>query len=792
MYLRNDKGLPVKLLRPLAEAGGEGQVFEIENSTATVAKLYHEPVDSQKATKLRYMVQSPKPELRTIAAWPTGLLLDPQNPKTVRGIIMPRMPGKAIHKLYGPSDRAAEFPAVRWDFLIHVAMNCAAVFETLHEQQILMADVNEGNLLVKEADGQIGLIDCDSYQLRNGTTCFQCDVGIPMWTPPELQGQNFRGLLRTPNHDRFGLAVLIFRLLFMGRHPFAGIPVGRDQFAIEEAIKHHLFAFVSQTWSRGVKAPPRALTLAALPKRLGQLFERAFLQGSEAPNARPTGREWAQELKALLPTLKNGCIDPGHKYWDGLTSCPWCQIVSAGGPNFFISVSVHLGSVTWAADCARFWAAIERVAKGSLMYEQVAVPALARATPRPMPLGRPAALKVSAPVAPTKPAPPQKAVVPAPVLPVKPLPVPPARLPSVPLGPTEAVMRISFLGTCFFAIAAFFSFNMELSAAAMGAGWGAVVCFAIVLVKSGQGRTEMRQRKEAERSARVEERRTAAEEHARRMSDYEARVEDLTKQHTAALARAEAARLAEWGRQDQEYQKAYNQYLAEQRTYDAAQTHYAEEVALWNAEVDVRIGSEDQTRRGLSTKVEQLEALLNGYKAQVRAAIPALEAARQRFEKARQDELADMRQLHQTRQALQMRQFLAAELIQNADIPNIGSGRKATLNAYGIGSALEVQPDMDVPGFGNALVATLMAWRRQCEGRFRYNPNTKLPTAEVNAVKIKHAQTSQSALTELREGAAKLNTLEQRTQAAASQGQTDLMNLARAHVQSIADLAACA
>ena len=295
MELRNDKGRLVRLLGPLTRAGGEGQVFEIDGSTGLVAKLYHQPADAQKAAKLRYQVQSPKPALNGIAAWPTDLLLDLANPKIVRGILMPRMLGKEIHKLYGPADRAAEFTKAGWDFLIHVAMNSAVAFETLHEHGAVMADVNEGNLLVTEGDGRVGLIDCDSYQIHNGSGLFLCDVGIPMWTPPELQGQNFRALERTPNHDRFGLAVLIFQLLFMGRHPFAGVQTGRDQFEIEEAIKRYLFAFAPQTWPRGVKPPPDSLSLGAVPERLRRLFERAFLQGSELTNARPSGREWAQE-----------------------------------------------------------------------------------------------------------------------------------------------------------------------------------------------------------------------------------------------------------------------------------------------------------------------------------------------------------------------------------------------------------------------------------------------------------------------------------------------------------------
>jgi DNA-binding helix-hairpin-helix protein with protein kinase domain len=791
MDLRNDKGQIVRLSRPLTRPGGEGQVFEIENSSTMVAKVYHQPVDAAKSAKLHYQVQSPKPVFNGVAAWPADVLVDPGNPRVVRGIVMPRMAGKEIHKLYGPADRAVEFPAVGWDFLIHVAMNCGVAFETLHEQGVLMADVNEGNVLVKEGDGRVGLIDCDSYQIRNGSGCFLCDVGVPMWTPPELQGQDFRSVQRTPNHDRFGLAIIIFRLLFMGRHPFAGIPTGRDQFEIEEAIKRCLFAFSPQTWSRGVKPPPLALPLGAVPERLRQLFERAFLQGSVAANARPTGREWALELKALLAALKRGCVDPGHKFWNGLTSCPWCEIVTEGGPNFFISVSVRLGSVNWAADFATFWATIERVVHGALMSEQVAVPAIGRATPRPMPLGRPQVPGLSAPVAPAKPAPLPRPVVAAPVLPGMPVMAPPARLPAVPLGRSESVARVCFLGTCFFGLAALLCFNLDLSAAAMGAGWGTVTCLIVAFMKAGQARVEMRQRREAERAARAEERRVAAEEHAQHMSEYEAQVEELTKKHASAVAQAEAEYRREWVKQDQEYQKAYNDYLAKQRVYDDAQRRYAEEVGVWNAEVDVRTDNDERARRGLNAAVEELEALLSAYKVHVNMAFPGLEAARQRFEKARADELAGMRVLHQRRQELQLRQFLGTQLIQNADITNIGSGRKATLNAYGIGSALDIHPGMSVPGFGEALMSNLMGWRQSCVGRFRYNPNTQLPAAEVNAVKIKHAQTRQSALAELRGGAARLDSLETRTRAEASRAKMEILSLARAHAQAIADVTAC-
>src|SRR3982750_4419563 len=109
MDLLSDRGKTVRLLRPLTRPGGEGQVFEVAGSDS-VAKIYHQPADSQKVNRLRYQIQAVNPGLRKIAAWPTELLVDPHNRGIVRGVLMPRISGKEIHKLYGPADRQAEFP----------------------------------------------------------------------------------------------------------------------------------------------------------------------------------------------------------------------------------------------------------------------------------------------------------------------------------------------------------------------------------------------------------------------------------------------------------------------------------------------------------------------------------------------------------------------------------------------------------------------------------------------------------------------------------------------------------
>lgn len=208
-------------------------------------------------------------------------------------------------------------------------------------------------------------------EFSHASGVFHCDVGVPLWTPPELQGRDFRGLTRTKNHDRFGLAVLMFQLLFMGRHPFAGVPDRPEQFEIEKAIGQFLFAFTPKTRSLGIRPPPHAFSLSVLPDNVVQLFERALLRGSERDSARPSGRDWFQALDFLSKNLRGCSRDPGHKYPSHLVRCPWCEIHDGGGPNFFISV-VHVAPGFAAANWGAYWSAIQQVSPRPLAAKELA------------------------------------------------------------------------------------------------------------------------------------------------------------------------------------------------------------------------------------------------------------------------------------------------------------------------------------------------------------------------------------------------------------------------------------
>src|SRR5262249_34944839 len=155
----------------------------------------------------------------------------------------------------------------------------------------------------------------------SGTRQWLCRVGTGDYQPPEMQGlANYQGVVRTPNHDRFGLAVIIFRLLFAGRHPFSGRWQGRgDAPSIEDAIKACRFAY-SQRRKTGMQAPGNALSVSALPESIRDLFELAFDPGTTEAG-RPTAEQWMTALQVLGRTARQCRANRFHWFYSGATKC---------------------------------------------------------------------------------------------------------------------------------------------------------------------------------------------------------------------------------------------------------------------------------------------------------------------------------------------------------------------------------------------------------------------------------------------------------------------------------------
>ena len=327
--LFDDQGRRVGLGAELGR-GGEAAVYSVEGQPELVAKIYHEPPGAEKTEKLSQMVKLQSERLLALSAWPVGTLFIARN-RSMAGFLMKNVSRfKDIHLLYNPKSRTREFPPkANWRFLIHTASNVARAFAAVHDYGHVIGDVNQSNVRVSPETAIVSLVDCDSFQISANGKVYPCEVGVPLYTPPELQDKEFREVVRTPNHDNFGLAVLIFHLLIMGRHPFAGKFLGRGEMPIEKAIAEQRFAFARDAQRTQMLPPPACITLAHLPQEIGDLFISAFGPDG-AGGGRPDGRKWIAELDALASQLIVCSNNKAHLFLNSLPSCPWCQIESSG------------------------------------------------------------------------------------------------------------------------------------------------------------------------------------------------------------------------------------------------------------------------------------------------------------------------------------------------------------------------------------------------------------------------------------------------------------------------------
>jgi DNA-binding helix-hairpin-helix protein with protein kinase domain len=319
------KGIYNSLYQPLRlgqrlGTGGEGSVSEIEGRPDLAAKIYHEPPSAEKAEKLVALSRLSNEQLSKFSAWPLDVLRDYPDGEII-GFVMKRFAqAEEVHALHSPKSRLQKFPEASWAFLLYVATNIARATATIHKHGFVIGDLNPKNILVTR-QATVHLLDCDSFQITADGKQFRCEGGFPEYTPPELQGVAFRETERLPQHDSFGLAIIIFQLLFMGRHPFSGRYQGNEEMPLERAIREFRFAYGDDAHLRQMQQPPGTLDLRTLPASLMELFRRAFLSQD-----RPQAHEWIAPLESLAKSLKKCDLHSGHTFYQELTQCPWCDI----------------------------------------------------------------------------------------------------------------------------------------------------------------------------------------------------------------------------------------------------------------------------------------------------------------------------------------------------------------------------------------------------------------------------------------------------------------------------------
>lgn len=340
-------GVADTLTGPLT-SGGEGEIFGIEGRPGGCAKLFYEKrLTATLFQKVAAMVANPPDAGLTghrenhgsvVLAWPQSLLFDsPLGSRNFIGYTMPLVDTglfQEAHLYYDPQDRIREFGgAFSWRYLLTAAYNIATVTDDIHRHGHCVADFSGRNILIART-AAVAVIDCDSFQVRDGTSgrIFPSGVGTGEYLPPEFQGLNFSEVRCDRYYgDLFGLAVMVFKLLMGGVHPFQAGGAGVSAFpGIEQKIQNGVFAFDAQ--DEMIYPPAFAPDYHIVPPSVRRLFSRCFVAGVREPRLRPSAGEWKDCLLSEIMAMKHCRENTNHWFGGHLSECPWCR---QGGQDLF-------------------------------------------------------------------------------------------------------------------------------------------------------------------------------------------------------------------------------------------------------------------------------------------------------------------------------------------------------------------------------------------------------------------------------------------------------------------------
>lgn len=221
-------------LGALLGQGGEGSVYECDYRTGYVAKIYHKGQLNKLRLKKLLLMEKKQIKYEGIC-WPEKMIYSPEGEPI--GYIMKKIKGKSLYTLFDSAESVVEaYPNWTRQSLVSLAIGVIENIQYLHLFGILIGDLRLKNIIIDENNRPI-LVDIDSCQVDT----LPCPAGFEDYTPPELQGIEFKEKLRKYENESFSCMVLLFKLLFCGMHP-CNQKNGAD--TIEEEIRNMAFPYI--------------------------------------------------------------------------------------------------------------------------------------------------------------------------------------------------------------------------------------------------------------------------------------------------------------------------------------------------------------------------------------------------------------------------------------------------------------------------------------------------------------------------------------------------------------------
>ena len=303
----------------LNKGGAAGKIYADLTHKNCVAKIYHEREKSETNRKKLEGMLANRPNIPSIEnegkeyiqiAWPIALLEDLQG--YCVGYLMPLIDTKeaiSLDHLMQKAVRQRLKLSERYVDRVFAAYNITSVVAALHECGHYIVDLKPANISVYKSTMLVALFDCDGFSIKGEQEHrYPAEFVSEEYIYPEGMNQTCEQM--GEEQDKFALAVIIFRLLNEGIHPFTGTPrKNTDMLSVQERIFKHHYAY--GIWPDDYQAPNPYSIHEYFDKETLNLFERAFTKG----NVRPSALEWQNRLEYILKNLKRCKKDHNHAYF---------------------------------------------------------------------------------------------------------------------------------------------------------------------------------------------------------------------------------------------------------------------------------------------------------------------------------------------------------------------------------------------------------------------------------------------------------------------------------------------
>lgn len=321
----------ITLGKLINKGGASGKIYLVEGRPESVVKIFHNTEKSATNRKKLQAMLLNKPNFQPVEAngveyiqiaWPEALLDDEKG--FCVGYMMPlinmdsavsldHLMQKAVRKRLNLSEKYA--------YRIFAAYNVALMVTALHECGHYIIDLKPSNLYVYKENMLVAVVDCDGLSIKGENTRYPAEYVSEEYIYPEGMNQTCEQM--GEEQDRFALAVIIFRLLNNGIHPFSGAPKDPNaaMLTIQERIEHYHYAY--GLWPDKYQYPHPYSIHEYFNKETLELFERAFAKGGR----RPSAYEWQEHLWKLMHGLKQCKQNPNHVYFTS-KGCGLCSVES--------------------------------------------------------------------------------------------------------------------------------------------------------------------------------------------------------------------------------------------------------------------------------------------------------------------------------------------------------------------------------------------------------------------------------------------------------------------------------